>query len=303
MVKFSGGVAHYLTRRYTTKLPLIKEMLLSIFIIEKTEINVMNNIINNFFDEVDFNSFANCGVGKDDCVGCLSDNYFEATEINYDCENKRKLYVVRYLPVHVKEVQSALSLISTKRANELLGKRVLNVICLGGGPGTDSAAFNKWLVSQRLFDKKSLTRVNVVRVDRCEEWNEISPRIINHAFPDDLVVKYTKSNHDLTKHNLNTSIKADLVIASYLLSEISLEDIPKVAENIKNNITDKATIVINDRNQEEVRQRIEKLYELLGCEFELDSTQFHCGISIDNAIVENAKPKLLTKSIRYAGEL
>ncbi|HCG5114541.1 TPA: hypothetical protein NJZ05_002929 [Vibrio parahaemolyticus] len=263
----------------------------------------MNNIINNFFDEVDFNSFANCGVGKDDCVGCLSDNYFEATEINYDCENKRKLYVVRYLPVHVKEVQSALSLISTKRANELLGKRVLNVICLGGGPGTDSAAFNKWLVSQRLFDKKSLTRVNVVRVDRCEEWNEISPRIINHAFPDDLVVKYTKSNHDLTKHNLNTSIKADLVIASYLLSEISLEDIPKVAENIKNNITDKATIVINDRNQEEVRQRIEKLYELLGCEFELDSTQFHCGISIDNAIVENAKPKLLTKSIRYAGEL
>ena len=116
-----------LCRRYTTKLPLIKEMLLSIFIIEKTESNVMNNIINNFFDEVDFNSFANCGVGKDDCVGCLSDNYFEATEINYDCENKRKLYVVRYLPVHVKEVQSALSLISTKRANELLGKRVLNV--------------------------------------------------------------------------------------------------------------------------------------------------------------------------------
>ncbi|ENK0806007.1 hypothetical protein ACTQ7D_000384 [Vibrio fluvialis] len=263
----------------------------------------MNNIINIFFNEVDFNSFANCGVGKDDCVGCLSDNYFEATEINYDCENKRKLYVVRYLPVHVKEVQSALDLISSTRTNELLGKRVLNVLCLGGGPGTDSAAFNKWLVSKRLFDKKSLTKVNVVRVDRCEEWNAISPRIIKHAFPDDLDVNYKRSNNDLTKNNLNAGIKADLVIASYLLSEISLEDIPKVADNIMKNITDKATIVINDRNQAEVKQRIEKLYDILGCKFVQDGTQIHCGISIDNNIVENAKPKLMTKSIRYAGEL
>lgn len=263
----------------------------------------MDKIINKFFGEVDFSSFSECGTEKNDCVVCLRDNYFEATEIDYNCENKRKLYVVRYLPVHVKEVQSALNQISLKRASELLDKKVLNVMCLGGGPGTDNAAFNKWLVSCRLFDKKSVTRVNIVRVDRCEEWDEISPHIIAHAFPDDIIVKYIKVNHDVTKHELKAGGKIDLVIASYLLSEISNKDIPKVVGNIRKNIGSNATIVINDRNQTEVRQKIENLYKLLGCKFESDSSQLHCGFSFDSKIVESAQPKFNTSSIRYSGEL
>ncbi|CAK3436411.1 conserved hypothetical protein [Vibrio crassostreae] len=274
-----------------------------VLIIEKTVSNIMNNIINKFFGEVDFESFNECETGKSDCVVCLRDNYFEATEIDYDCENKRKLYVVRYLPVHIKEVRSALDLISSKRENMLLDKKVLNVMCLGGGPGTDNAAFNKWLVNCRLFDKRSITRVNIVRVDRCEEWSEISPSIINHAFPDDITVKYIKANHDVAKHEIKVGGKIDLVIASYLLSEISDEDIPKVVENIKKNINKNATIVINDRNQSEVTQKIEKVYELLGCEYVSDSSRMHCDFSFDGKIVETAQPKFSTSSIRYVGEL
>ncbi|EGS7961799.1 hypothetical protein I4S89_003676, partial [Vibrio cholerae] len=138
---------------------------------------------------------------------------------------------------------------------------------------------------------------------RCEEWSEISPSIITHAFPDDIRVKYIKANYDVAKHEIKIGGKIDLVIASYLLSEISDEDIPKVVENIKNNINKNATIVINDRNQSEVTQKIEKVYELLGCEYVSDNSRMHCDFSFDDKIVKSAQPKFSTSSIRYVGEL
>ncbi|PQJ84531.1 hypothetical protein [Aliivibrio sifiae] len=263
----------------------------------------MDKIINKFYSEVNFDLSSGCASTKNDCVVCLRDNYFEALEIDYDCENKRKLYVVRYLPVHIKEVKSGLELMSISKREELLNKKTLNVICLGGGPGTDNAAFNKWLVSNRLFEKKAVTKVNIVRVDRCEEWNNISPYIIGHAFPDDITVKYLKVNHDVTKHNLNVGGKIDLVIASYLVSEIALSDIPKVVENLKNIINDKAVIVINDRNQPEVREKISKIFELLDCTPISNYSQLHCDYSFDPEIASKTQPKFNTSSIRYLGEI
>lgn len=104
----------------------------------------MKKIIQEFYDEVDFDAVKSCNTSKkSSCVDCHSDSYFESTEIDYSCLNKRKLYVVRYLPVHTHEILSALNLIPADSVNELLSKKKLNVACLGGGPGTDNLAFRK----------------------------------------------------------------------------------------------------------------------------------------------------------------
>lgn len=263
----------------------------------------MDKIIRKFFDEIDFSLSSTCGTEKCDCVTCLKENYFESTEIDYNCENKQKLYVVRYLPVHIKEIQSGLNLIPKRKTLELLNKKVLNVMCLGGGPGTDNAAFNKWLVNKRLFNKHSVQKVNLTRVDRCTAWSRISPHIIAHSFPDDIVAKYIKNNHDITKPGLNTSKNNDLVIISYLLSEIPDNRIPILADNIKNNISDHAVIIINDRNQHEVNRKVSALYEKLGCDYDYDTSQSDCGFSFDDDIVKIAKPKFNTNSIRHIGEI
>lgn len=57
----------------------------------------MEEIIKKFYDEVDFDAAKSCSSSdKPNCVNCHSDSYFESTEIDYSCMNKRKLYVVRY---------------------------------------------------------------------------------------------------------------------------------------------------------------------------------------------------------------
>ncbi|WP_318445978.1 hypothetical protein [Photobacterium leiognathi] len=263
----------------------------------------METTISNFFNDVDFNSSDTCEVTKDDCVRCLSEGYWD-DEVDYGCENKRLLYVVRYLPVHTKEVRAALDLIPTEEVEKLLNTANLNVVCLGGGPGTDNRAFNKWLNLKRTFKKGKLTDVRITRVDRCSEWNDISPRIIWDEFPGDIKASLKMNNHDVVKHQLKIGGKGQLLIASYLISEIALEDIDKLADNIRRISADGAHLVINDRNQTEVVEKIEALYEALGVESPIVcNAQSHCGVSYPDEIREQSRPKLNTSSIKFYGKI
>lgn len=263
----------------------------------------METTISNFFYDVDFNSSDTCEITKDDCVQCLSDGYWD-DKVDYGCKNKRLLYVVRYLPVHTKEVRSALNLIPAEEVAKLLSNSSLNVICLGGGPGTDNRAFNKWLNFKRLFKKGKLTHVRITRVDRCSEWNDIASRIIWDEFPDDIKVTLKRNNHDVVKHNLKICNKGQVLIASYLISEIALEDIDKLADNIRRISAEGAHLVINDRNQTEVVEKIEALYKALGVKSPtVCNEQCHCGVSYPDEIRDKSKPKLNTSSIKYYGKI
>lgn len=264
----------------------------------------MEQIVGNFFDGVDFNSAKQCKRNYEDCVTCLSQGYWDSEGIDYSCENKRTLYVVRYLPVHVREVMDALHMIPTEKQKNWFKLKQLNVVCLGGGPGTDNLAFNKWLKSKRLFHKGKITKVKILRIDRCSEWDDISPKINNEYFPNDITLDRVKNNHDVTKHALKVKDKANLIIMSYLISEIDNKKIEFLANNIKNISEKGAVIVINDRNQKEVNKKISKLYDFLGVK-SLDSNreQCHCGINFSDDISTKAKPKFMTSAIKYCGVL
>lgn len=263
----------------------------------------MEDTISNFFNEINFGLSDICDTTKNDCIQCLSDGYWD-DEVDYGCENKRLLYVVRYLPVHVREVRAALDLIPSQEVEKLLNTSKLNVVCLGGGPGTDNRAFNQWLTNKRLFKKGRITNIKITRVDRCCEWSDISPRIIWDEFPDDIHISLKINNHDVVKHKLNIAGKAKVIIASYLLSEIAKEDIYKLAKNIKRIADNSAHLLINDRNQTEVIDRIKILYKELGVESPTTcNNQFHCGISYPDEIRVQSKPKLKTSSIKFYGKI
>lgn len=264
----------------------------------------MENLITKIYEEIDFDEIENCTSIKDNCVECCRSEYFESESIDYSCENKRKIYVVRYLPVHCKEVRLGLDLLNEGEKTEILNAEHLKVTCIGGGPGTDIMAFNYWLNYNVLFSEGNLKSIDFIRVDKCTLWDSISPKVIHSNKPSNLKVDFKKRHFDITQPNLSISHKSDLVILSYIVSEINESDIKTFANNILSTSQRNAIIVINDRDQTEVNSKIKLLMSYLNIEsFRAENSQKHCDFSFPVAIAEDVQPKFRTSSIRYAGTL
>ena len=100
---------------------------------------------------------------------------------------------------------------------------------------------------------------------------------------------------------VDQSRKYNFISMSYILSEIT-EDMNKLARNILFSVSNPTAIIINDRDEPEVRDKIDCLLREIGvsndCVFMCKDRQ-HCGITYDEEIREKVRPKLMTNSIRY----
>ncbi|EPR4994968.1 hypothetical protein ACU6DI_004061 [Vibrio navarrensis] len=260
----------------------------------------MEEIIQNFFDDIDFDDVEKCETSKEkSCVDCLSKGYFSGTQIDYSCLTKRKLYVVRYLPVHVAEVVNALKSIPTITIEQLLDKEQLNILCVGGGPGTDNLALNIWLDDVTAFEDYEVSNVTITRLDKCEEWDDISPNIIWEQQPEGLDFDLNRKLYDVTKTGLKTT-KSHLVVMSYIMSEIKENQLAALAENLLKNTYDDWVLVVNDRDEVAVTAKVEKLVKLLKGKIVVsNNSKPHCGFTYPDEIWKKAEPKIWLKSVRY----
>ncbi|EGQ8926257.1 hypothetical protein DLH98_23555 [Vibrio parahaemolyticus] len=260
----------------------------------------MEEIIQDFFDDIDFDNVEKCDASKEkSCVDCLSNGYFSDIQIDYSCFTKRKLYVVRYLPVHVAEVVNALKSIPATAMEQLLDNKQLNILCVGGGPGTDNLALNTWLDHMTTFKDYRVSSVTITRLDKCEEWDDISPNIIWEQQPESLDFELHRKLYDVTKTGLKTT-KSHLVVMSYIMSEIKEKQLVTLAENLLKNTYDGWVLVVNDRDEVAVTAKVEKLVKLLKGRIVVNNnSKPHCGFTYPDEIWEKAEPKIWLKSARY----
>jgi hypothetical protein len=265
---------------------------------------VISDFIANIDAGFDYTVCEPCGntVGSAiSCPECCHNRYYHHETIGYDCEQFRKAYVMRYLPVHIHENFLAFNTIPPEFLEQIGSNDDINVLSLGGGPGSDIAAFKKFFNNWHRH-APNIERLTIYRVDQEETWNTLASKVIDLFNCPDVELDHRRIIENVLRFRpMRQGIKFHFICLSYLLSELRLEDIPILATNLLNFAADVAAIIINDRNQDEVREKAELLLKKINAErIAVYSESKHCGVTYDDAVKERVKPKLITSSIRYA---
>ncbi|MEH6800562.1 MAG: class I SAM-dependent methyltransferase [Halopseudomonas sabulinigri] len=264
------------------------------------------DVVRKFHKKIDYDAHKSCEVKyptANDCIECCSKPYFEQVNIDYSCAQKRKIYVARYAPAYISEVRSAFNVTPRDYAEELSRKSMIKVASIGGGPGTDIAGFKKWVLTN-LDEDNDIEKIKFLRVDIHEDWDDVSPELISLYDAPDIEYEYKKIVCDITQEPINSqSFKSfDVIMMSYILSEIDSEDIRKVAKNISKVISGKTLLVINDRPQDVVIQKIDQFITAVGGgnqKIVEPTERDHCGESYPDEIFGKVGATIFRKSIRY----
>lgn len=264
------------------------------------------DIVKIFHKKIDYNAHKTCDVKHptaNDCIECCSKPYFEQVNIDYTCAQKRKIYVARYAPTYISEIYSAFSLTPRDFVEELSKKSKIKVASIGGGPGTDIAGFKKW-ISTRIDENHDIDKIQFLRVDIHEDWDDISPELIKLYDSPGVNFEYKKIVMDITKKPINVKgFKSfDVIMMSYILSEINTKDIDNFAKHISDIISDKTLLIVNDRPQDEVIKKINQLIKAISGKKPKvinPTDRDHCGESYPDEIFGKVGATIFRKSIRY----
>ncbi|WP_368160891.1 hypothetical protein [Aeromonas sp. R5-3] len=233
----------------------------------------MNTLIENLHAEIDFNKFSHCEhavTGISSCPQCCSRQYFYENEIDYSCEQKMKLYVLRYLPVHMSEVRYGIEKLGL---HEVINKESLNVLSLGGGPGSDIMGFRSVHRSHHMFKnifkvEPYTAKIKYLKIDINNKWDNLFQRVINteHNAKLNHVSEYYECLYEnATSIDINIDIQ-DVILLSYIVSELTDVEAIDLSSNIKRWSNEKTIILVNDRNQEAVINRVDLMFKLLNAQ-------------------------------------
>jgi len=268
-------------------------------------------IIENFDTHVDYGLFQNCQKkfhNALNCIECCQKPYYDydaQTNIDYTCPQKRKIYVARYAPTYISEVEEALKRTENEFIRYIFQKKELNVASIGGGPGTDIAAFNKWLSTQPtwLYDF-NLKDIRYLRVDIHKQWDDVSHLLIQLYQIQNVSYDFKKIICDISNNPVNSKTFAnfDVVILSYIISEIDNKKITNLARHVSQILSKKTLIVVNDINHVNVINKINNFLDDLGVmnpmSYKFTSSGW-CGEIYPDEIKNKAHPKLSKNSVVY----
>lgn len=257
------------------------------------------DVIEKFDGQVDYDLAKTCtDVQKagNSCPLCLKNRYYSDQPVQYTCSQLRHIYVLRYLPVHIKENLTVLEALNVKCV-ENHWEEPVEVLALGGGPGSEIAALQIFVQANGFFGSE-VPEIHVTRVDRVEEWSEIYKVVKQISNGKSPKYKYHRINGDVC------SIKKykgayDLVFLSYIVSELTDEKAVELGNALSQVVKDRCVLVFNDRNQEAVVNRIELILGLFSVSKQyISSAESHVVINYPEDIKERVRPKLRLSSYR-----
>ena len=266
----------------------------------------MESIIRDLHESIDYGKWSGCNnitIGSPNCVECFRNQYFDGNVIDYSCEQKRKIYILKFLPVHVHEVYIAIK----KMENDILeifsSKNEINILSVGGGPGSDILAMKSFIVEQ--VEEECMPKFNILRIDKENGWDNLSEKIIHPNFSSEIKRKFNnrKFLFNFALNKLNKKLNFDIILISYLISEISDDDMFVFTHNMQNLLANKSILIINDRNEDVVQYRITGMLNNLSLKpekFFSESERIWCGFSYPDDIKNLVNPKLKTNSKQHS---
>lgn len=272
----------------------------------------MNSLIRKCIDKIkgDIDGVCDSATpGASNCLSCFQKQYFNDNLISYDCDNKVCIYVARFFPVHVRENTEAFNLLPHDYKKKLTRQNPINIMSIGGGPGSDSFAVKNFLInSERRGDVRSEKDIYLLRVDKEKNWDstagEINSKITHTEY---LKFNARKQLFDITEKDdwpERNNRLFHIFTMSYFLSELtSDEQVKVVAEYINMHSSRNCSFLfVNDRNDYKVDCFKQVLFQNLHCNTNYeteDSDKYWCGFSYNDDDRDFIGPKLNTNSIRF----
>ncbi len=155
-------------------------------------------------------------------LAALSANYANAAtspSVNFSDPRLRAAYVFQYVAAHSRYLARILHFAAAASGGRLFNGDVINVACLGGGPGTDALGVLKYL--RESHTEPMPQSVQCCVFDREPTWNENWGVIAQHAGPP--LSPYFQPL-DVTQPLPNAVVQqlasVQLITISYLISEV-----------------------------------------------------------------------------------
>ncbi|MBS1196501.1 MAG: hypothetical protein H6R18_286 [Proteobacteria bacterium] len=261
----------------------------------------LDKALSHFDSMVDYEVAPVCPDGRkrsaSACRKCLQKQYFPGGTVDYSCSQLRLLYVLCYLPVHLKENLDVLEGLNRNGVENSWAPSI-EVLALGGGPGSEIAGFQIFVANHGFFGSNP-AGIEITRLDRVAEWSEIFKTVRSIAQGTETKFKYSRIKDDVRKINRYKGTY-DLVFLSYIVSELTDVEAVQLGKALANVIKKKCVLVFNDRNETDVVNRIDTITKLLPpaiTEYESKSA-CHVGMPYPEAIKERVGPKLHLSSYR-----
>ncbi|MBN6717226.1 hypothetical protein JSY17_24815 [Pseudomonas capsici] len=262
----------------------------------------MDDIIANLFSKLDESKWSNCSErtpNSKNCVECLHKQYFDENEINYSCVEKRKLYVIRYLPVHTAENRAGFKSIPSDVIEKILDYNHIRILSIGGGPGSDIYAALDFLSSK--VDENYKHKVYITRIDIEPLWDKIATHVINAA-SDDFEVSIKTLHEDVIDGLDRVKGKEfDIIVCSYLISELNNVNLEKLGQKLRALMWNGGVIVVNDRSQAEVEEKARTVFRAANIEYSKVFNTDWAGFCYPEEIVKKVGPKLNMRSTAFWG--
>lgn len=262
----------------------------------------MDNLIENYFQNLNSEAIPACNdqaVEATTCPQCLSHQYFNGNEISYSCENKRKLYVLRYLPTHSVEIYQGATKIPSDVVNSWFESGYVKILSIGGGPGSDVVGILKFLREES--ERRGFRlNIDVVQVDIEDQWNEIFDDVIRRLFPN--FCQCRKVRLDVEDRQISTvGNDFNLVTVSYLTSELDTQACLNLADDINSILIDGGILMINDRPEDSVELNIQSMFNQICIAYKQESLTEWAGIHYPPNIANEVAPKLKMNSSIFIG--
>lgn len=264
----------------------------------------MDKILDDIFEELDGAKWLKCEDRTPDsksCAECFRRQYFHGNHISYDCIEKRKLYVLRFFPVHSAENREGLQKISKLVLDNILKYAPIRILSMGGGPGSDIYAAIKFL--RECIDDATLHKIFVTRVDIQPLWDGFANDTIRLAagdFPLRIDTLHSDVMHGLETLKIEDE-EFDIVLCSYLISELDDSDLRALGKKIRSITWNGGVIIVNDRPENDIEERIRVLFEGAGVN-PVEVTNSGWGKYIySQKIVDALSPKLNMNSKVFIG--
>lgn len=262
---------------------------------------MLNDIIQYFFSNLDgtkWNSCLNRTPHSISCIDCFKRQYFDGNSISYECEEKRKIYVTRYLPAHMAENIVGFYNINQNILDIWRQNNIVRILSIGGGPGSDLCSFLDFMESDNIDIEIEMTKLDIQPL-----WDSISSDILG-SFSDNLNANF-RIIHGNALERLSDFPTGyfDVVCCSYLISEISQADFETLGATLRPLLTSNGVLVINDRPEDQVQENIKLVYQ--GAE--ISNKIFHntswAGFTYPYAIASVVQPKLNMSSMVSVGSV
>lgn len=263
----------------------------------------MDFLIREYYNQLEPDCFTNCDnitPLAHDCMSCFQLQFFNGNDISYSCPEKRKLYLLRYFPAHAAENESGMRRIPCETIDAWFECGTVRILSVGGGPGCDVYGALKFLAEEAHIRGEAIS-VDLTRVDIEDLWDEEFNDVMEHFFPD---VEFQLLHFDVNDgFDSFEGDEFDLVIASYLISELSADECLALAREIDFVLADVGGIIINDRPESAVEENIRSMFERISVGFDEDRLTGWAGFSYPEDICEdlNPSPKFMMKSSVFVG--